>query len=51
MSTLSLNADDGEGSIGANRDVFMPETLSVPYQPREERASVWEGNTPLPAGG
>lgn len=48
-----LAADEGEsGSIGANRDVFRAETLSVPYRPREERRrpSVWEGNTPLPPG-
>ena len=44
-----VNADEGEGSIGANRDVFIPETLSVPYQPRKERPSVWEANMPLPA--
>lgn len=44
-----LNADEGEGSIGANRDLFIPETLSVPYQPRDERPSVWEANTPLRA--
>jgi excisionase family DNA binding protein len=43
-----LNADEGEGSIGANRDLFIPETLSVPYQPRGERPSVWEANTPRP---
>ena len=43
-----LNADEGEGSIGANRDLFTPETLSVPYRPRDERPSVWEANTPVP---
>src|SRR5271155_3240414 len=48
-----LSADEGEsGSIGANRDVFRPETLSVPYRPRDgRRPSVWEGvPTPLPPG-
>jgi excisionase family DNA binding protein len=48
VDTLATSHSGETGPLGAHRDLWAPETLGLPYRPREDtpRPSIWDGTSP-----